>query len=210
MPTLCRLAKRRITLNRTHPIAQNATIDLFQQQGAANNCSGCGIWPTLANKALTTANNLSMADYTTLLNALNKVNSAIFLGICPTPIGTSTNIATLLTKGPVILHGPNVPNDPTGHWILATQIMVDQGAGYLVANERLLGSQVRLLMNAHGVPGPIHDIYDPRTQQWIRFISSNANTIQDFATVEPERFTDEFTILLNTFVPIKYAGVTIN
>jgi hypothetical protein len=211
LATVYTMIARAVGVTTDNPIARNATIDLFQQQGAANNCSGCGIWSTLANKALTTANNLSRTDYTTLLNALNKVNSVVFLGVSLTPIGTSTNIATLLTKGPVILHGPNVPKlDPTGHWILATQIMVDHGAEYLVANEPLLGSQVRLLMNAHGLPGPIHDIYNPRTQQWIPFISSNANIIQDFATVEPERFTDQFTILLNTFVPIKYAGVTIN
>ena len=188
-------------------VASNATVDLFQEQGALNTnacpSAGCACWPTdAACRSATTAATLATADYNQLLSALRLMTFTIKQESSPgsfSPLTQNVGFASLLETGPVIVHGPMF-GDPSGHYMLVTGMMNGPSGAYIVANEPLLGIQVRLPY-ANGVVSPISDAYDARDGMWTPLTDDNITTISGMSHVEPERFNSNFNELCGCVRP---------
>jgi The GLUG motif len=180
------------------PVSMGATIDLFQDQN-----SGVAIWP-LGNPSLSTT--LKKITFTSQGLSTPQITSTY------TKITANVGFLSLLEFGPVIVHG-NIQgkNGPEDHFMLVTGF--DVTGTYLVANDPLLGLQVRFPYS-NGVVSRITDVYDFRNATWVPFTNAHANvanytTISQIAHIEPERFAGNFNALY-TFVPQTYETVNIN
>lgn len=187
-----------------NPYASSATIDVFQD------LSGNGFWPTPNTQLAATLGKVTFTS-------VRGTSSAPSLARYYKAITPETPFVKILELGPIIGHAVNdKANDPSGHYVLITRLINSNGVTYLVANDPLLGLQIRFPYT-NRVIKPISEAYNPAKGTWIAFTKSNSFLIQEISKIEPERFATNFNELCGCiargsrpYVPETYEAVTIN